>query len=154
MPASPPPTKRMWPGCLIGMLLLVSAAAVWWLIVRPKLALERERTREAALVEHLHSLVDAQQQFYDEDLDEDGVYDYATASELAAQKLFDAQTNALYRIELEVEAIRWQATAEPKDGQGRYFFVDHTGVVRAQTGTFAGPQSEKLAPDTRQDPNR
>lgn len=154
--ATPDPNSRGWRrGVLaLALLLALAAALYWWIVLIPRSELERMRAREAELIDQLRNLVSAQRRFYDQDLDDDGVYDYANAGELAAMRLFDARAIVQYQVELEVEAIRWQATAAPRDGRGHYFFVDHTGVVRAQTAVFAGSHSAPLAPDARQVPNR
>ncbi len=110
----------------------------------------RNRNEEEALaVAHLHALVAAQEAFRTGDLEKDGAADFANGlEELASSGALsgDLATGAAgsYYFLVQGGADSWSATATPEDGRGHRFYVDQTGVVRADPAGEAGPTSPPL----------
>lgn len=115
-------------------------------------AKEKNEERAVAL---LKKIIQAQNIYREEDRDGNGILDYAeTISALAAAglsfpgKVTDEVKQEGYRFRvLTADPLHWAAEARPeKPGEtgDRFFFVNETGIIRAQKGAPANAKSEPV----------
>jgi prepilin-type N-terminal cleavage/methylation domain-containing protein len=125
---------------LIELMIVIAIIAIIAGIAIPNLLQSRKGANEAAAVGGLRTLFQAEEMFRDEDMDHDGVLEYATSFQtLVVHGALIDQTLAtgtkqgyVYSI-LEADQFAFQATASPvSPGQSgdRYFFIDDSGALR------------------------
>ncbi len=133
-----------WKGGALAVGLLIGGGLLWIGLQRFQEA--RLRAREDAAIAQLRLLYEGQDRFYQDDLEGDGVYDFATLDELIALELVSDSLAAAagYRLQVAPEGPRWQAWAEPLEEPGRRFFTDQTGVIRVEAGERASAASPAL----------
>jgi len=140
MQTSSSPNKIIRTGGLIlfGLFVLVGGIALylWFGMLKPYAeGLERPR------VPLLRKVAAAQTQFRVQDLDKDGIQDFADLKELVKAKLLmDREVHKAGFVFIEPATSdpenRWWAVAQPlHPSQGRSFFINHTGVIHYSSDT-------------------
>ena len=123
---------------LAGFVVLVSISLlyVWFGVLKPY-----TETLERPRVPLLKKVAAAQTKFRVQDLDNNGIRDFANLKELIKAKLLtDTEVQKAGFVFIEPATSdpknRWWAVAQPlHPSQGRSFFINHTGVIYYSTET-------------------
>jgi len=108
---------------------------------------------ESNAIRWLKTLISAQGLYREQDIDGDGVHRYAPTLEalrdaggLSAEDAASEADGFERRMVVDDGAQRWWATASPERDTdlSRFFFADHSGVIRFTTGGTAGPNSPAI----------
>lgn len=140
--------NRIYTLVAAGLMVVTALVAMSSFLVAGRTEIDKKIHRYPWKV--LGAMVKLQERFRRDDLDGDGVHDYASAlSELE-------EANLLQRtiVEEEVHGYRyaiatatptgWTATATPArvDSSTLYYAIDHTGIVRAAKDGLPGPDAK------------
>jgi hypothetical protein len=132
----------------------ICGCALLGLVVLGVSACTARRPRDEVLaVDVCRRLVVVQELYKRRDMDGNGSNDYAPSLELLfrSRAIVDEElllgSKGNYRFEIQPEGnpvCSWALRAEPifpERTEGRFLFVDETGVIRAEVGGAAGPHS-------------
>lgn len=128
---------------LVALTCVVSGIGV--ALVGPSTARVRRQANETTAIESLRAIAAAQIAFKDQDLDGDGVQNFATLGQLGMSGQLEPDLASglhnLYVFEVGVAELasteRWMATAtpiSPEQSGARNFVVNHTGSIRYRAG--------------------
>ncbi len=140
---------------LLELMVVIALIAIIAAFTIARITEMRIAANEASTIVSLREISAAQIAYYERNIDEFGRKSYAvTLKELADERLIDEKVGtgrkAGYIIRIEPFGVNsqyaWQATAEPevpdKSGE-RYFYVDHSTVIR---WSRSGPANASSTP--------
>lgn len=138
---------------LIELVIVTVLIAILAAIAIPMYFSFIQKAKETAALAYLGKAKKAQAIFYMENAA--GLYS-ASFDELETTGMIEPATGAAARVDGEYQMTLsadivdgnpvWSITAAPlsADPEARHFYVDHTGIVRTETGAAAGPASPPL----------
>jgi len=123
---------------LVELLIVIAVVAVLASIAIPSMIHSRQSANETSAVATLHAITVAQESY----LHRNSGQSYATLAQLHAAGLVDAVVRSGhksgYTFTVSVAPGGFTATAEPDvNGGVRYFYMDASGIIRANEGAPA-----------------
>lgn len=136
---------------LIELLIVIAVIAILAAIAIPNLLASRKAANESTAISNLRTLVSAQETFRSranpptyadlEDLQDKGLIDEVLEAAVDAD---NAKSGYYYTVSPDDNTFTILATPASDNTGDRHFFVDQSGVIRAEDGTAADEDSPPI----------
>ncbi len=123
----------------VGAMPAAAAVGIVAAIAIPNLLAARGAANEASAISSMRTIVSSNAMFFQGDIEGDGMNDYALSlEEMMEVGLIDnvlgsgMKSGYIFEYGTDDPSTGWWLRAMPADGNGRYFYVDESGVMRQE----------------------